>query len=329
MQVSAIRDKIATDMKRLEMAEYAQSAAIKTKKVRMEQLEQEIGRLSQQKVSIQNKLYELTTTQRQVRRLYEISDQLRAAKEEMSGMEIGIVKAVKNEIIDTSLADTHREIAFLSTRIHSIDQHESLLADLRRSIIEHEKEEKAFKALSDALSPVDGLIAQGMLGFIRNYAARMNAIIAKIWTYRMEMHDCSTDADSAELNYKFPVSTPNQLKPTPDVSETSSGQKEMLNLAFRIVAAQCLGLDRGWLPLDEFGKTFDESHREAATQVVRQLLEQLNFSQLFMISHYESSYGAFYSAQISVMDKRNITVPANRKVNDLTVIEASVPVEAA
>jgi hypothetical protein len=29
------------------------------------------------------------------------------------------------------------------------------------------------------------------------------------------------------------------------------------------------------------------------------------------------------------MDKRNITVPANRKVNELTVIEASVPEDVA
>lgn len=328
MQVGAIRDKITTDMKRLEMANYAQSSAIKAKKVRMDQLEQEIGRLSQEKVLIQNKLYELTTTQRQIKRLHEIGDKLRQSKEKFEQGAINIVAAVKNEVIDHALADTHREIAFLSTRIHSIDQQETLLNDLKQSITIHEKEEKAYKALASSLSPVDGLIAQGMLGFIRNYAARMNAIIAKIWTYRMEMHDCSTDPDSAELSYKFPVSTPNLPKPTPDVSETSAGQQEMLNLAFRIVAAQCLGLDRGWLALDEFGKAFDESHREAATQVVRQLLEQLNFSQLFMISHYEASYGAFYSAQVSVMDKRNITVPANRKVNELTVIEASVP-EAA
>jgi hypothetical protein len=56
--------------------------------------------------------------------------------------------------------------------------------------------------------------------------------------------------------------------------------------------------------------------------VVQQLIDQLSFSQLFMISHYESSYGAFYNAQISVIDKRNITVPVNRKFNEHTVLAA-------
>lgn len=320
MQVYAIRQKITTDMERLKMAEYAQSEAIKGKKSNLERLEQEIGFLSRQKLNVQTRLQDTVIIQRQIKHMYEIGDRMAQAKEELNHSSRGIIDAVKNEIIDEALAETMREIATLSTRIHSIDQHESLIADLKKTIQEHEKAEKAYKALADALSPTDGLIAEGMLGFIRNFVARMNALIAKVWTYRMEVHDCSTEEDSAELNYKFPLTTPNLTEPVPDVSCGSSGQQEMIDLAFRIVAAQCLGLDRGPLSLDEFGKTFDESHREAATQVMHQLVEQLSFSQLFMISHYESCYGAFYNAQITVVDKRNITIPSNRKYNEFTTI---------
>lgn len=322
MQAYVISEKIATDMHRLKMAEYAQSEAVKSKKVRLEELEKEIGMLSARKARIQSQLQDLLVIQRQIKHMYDIGDRMRSAKEELNQASLGIIDAVKNEIIDEALSDTHREIATLSTRIHSIDQHESLIKDLKRSISDHEKAEKAYKALADALSPVDGLIAEGMLGFIRNYVDRMNALIAKVWTYPMRVHDCSTEEESAELNYKFPLTTPNLSKPVPDVANGSSGQQEMIDLAFRVVAAQCLGLDRGPLSLDEFGKTFDESHREAATQVVRQLVEQLSFSQLFMISHYESCYGAFYNAQITVVDKRNITLPANRSINQHTVIES-------
>lgn len=320
MQVQAIREKIQTDMQRLKLAEYAQSEAIKSKKQRLEQLEQEIGRLSKQKVHTQERLNSLLATQRQIKHMYEIGERMSLAKETFTQASVAIIEAVKNEVIDEALADTHREIATLSTRIHSIDQHETLVADLKKQIADLEHAEKAYKALADALSPTDGLIAEGMLGFIRNYVARMNALIAKVWTYRMEVKDCSTEEDSAELNYKFPLVIVGNPEPTEDVSKGSSGQQEMVDLAFRIVAAQCLGLDKGPLSLDEFGKTFDESHREAATNVVRQLIEQLSFSQLFMISHYESCYGAFYNAQITVVDKRNITLPANRKYNEHTTI---------
>jgi DNA repair exonuclease SbcCD ATPase subunit len=322
MQVMAIREKIATDMQRLKLAQYAQSEAIKGKKTRLHQLEEEIGRLSRQKVSVQERLNGLVTTQRQIKHMYEIGDRMHQAQKDFGQASIGIIDAVKNEIIDEALADTHREIATLSTRVNSINQHEALINDLKQQIANHEKSEKAHKALSAALSPVDGLIAEGMLGFIRNYVARMNALIAKVWTYRMEVHDCSTEEESAELNYKFPLTVEHNPDPVDDVAKGSSGQKEMIDLAFRIVAAQCLGLDKGPLSLDEFGKTFDESHRAAATMVVQQLIDQLSFSQLFMISHYESSYGAFYNAQISVIDKRNITVPVNRKFNEHTVLAA-------
>lgn len=325
MQVDAIREKIAHDQQRLEMAKYAQSESVKGKKVRLEELEKEIGLLSQRKMAAQATLRDLTIMQRQVKHMYDISDRINQAKESLDLASVNIISAVKNEIIDEALADTHREIATLSTRIHSIDQQENLIMELKKTIEEYEKKEKAYKLLADTLSPTDGLIASGMLGFIRNFVARMNAIIAKVWAYRMDVHDCSTDPESAELSYKFPVSTPNIPKPTGDIADTSSGQQEMINLAFTVAMAQALKLDRGPLPLDEFGKTFDENHREAATQMVRQLIEQLNFSQLFMISHYESSYGAFYSAQVSVMDKRNITVPSNRKVNEFTIIADKEP----
>lgn len=320
LRVEAIREKIKTDMQRLKLAEYAQSEVVKGKKHRMEQLEQEIGRLSKQKVYVQGRLNELLQTQRQIKHMYEIGERMAAAKEQFSQASIVMIEAVKNEVIDEALASTHREIATLSTRIHSVDQHEALVNDIKQQLVKLEKSEKANKALSDALSPVDGLIAEGMLGFIRNYVARMNALIAKVWTTRLEVKDCSTEEESAELNYKFPLIVEGAAVPREDVSKSSSGQGEMIDLAFRIAAAQCWKLDKGPLALDEFGKTFDESHREAATAVVNQLIDQLSFSQLFMISHYESCYGSFYNAQITVMDKRNITIPANRKYNEFTTL---------
>lgn len=320
MQAESIKEKIATDVHRLKLAEYAQSEVVKGKKIRLEALEHEIGILSKRKVFLNAELQELLSIQKQIKHMYDLGYRLRTAQQAYDETTYAIIEAVKNEVIDEALSETHREIATLSTRIHSIDQHESLIADLKLTIEGHEKSEKAYKALADVLSPTDGLIAEGMLGFIRVYVAKMNALIAKVWTYRMDVLDCSTDDESAELNYKFPLSIINQPEPVADVSMGSSGQKEMVDLAFRIVAAQCLGLDKGPLFLDEFGKTFDESHRDAATNVMRQLMDQLSFSQLFMISHYESCYGAFYNAQITVVDKRNITLPSNKPYNQYTTI---------
>ena len=138
----------------------------------------------------------------------------------------------------------------------------------------------------------------------------------------MEVKDCSLEEDSAELNYKFPVYMAETGDTIPDVSRCSAGMVEMIDLAFRVAASQCLGLDNGPLTLDEFGKTFDEAHREAATRVIAQMMENLSYSQLFMVSHYESSWGAFYKAQVTVVDKRNITLPSGVKYNENTLLAA-------
>lgn len=320
LQVEAIRDKVKSDLQRLKLVEAAQSSNVKEKKKKQETLEVEIGNLSRRESLLQKRLRDVSTKQRQATLLWEIADKVREAQKALEQNSFAVIDSIKNEVIDKALVENHTEFSALSTRINSIDQQASVIANIKKMIEDYEEEEKAFKALSDTLSPTEGLIAEGMLGFIRNYVARMNALIAKIWTYPMIVHDCSTEQDSAELNYKFPLTTPNLPEPVPDVANGSAGQREMLDLSWRVIAAQCMQLDYGPLFLDEFGKTFDEAHREAAVQVITQLMDQLNFSQLFMISHYESCYGAFYNAQLTVIDKRNITVPANRKINEYTEI---------
>lgn len=130
------------------------------------------------------------------------------------------------------------------------------------------------------------------------------------------------EENTAELNYRFPLIVNNDtLDPKPDVSAGSEGMQEVVDLSFRIAAGQCLQLDTGTLVLDEFGRTFDETHREAATHVIRQIMEQLHYSQFIIISHYAASHGSFYKAQMTVIDKRNITIPAGQEYNVHTVIE--------
>jgi ABC-type molybdenum transport system ATPase subunit/photorepair protein PhrA len=61
--------------------------------------------------------------------------------------------------------------------------------------------------------------------------------------------------------------------------------------------------------LDEFAITLDKEHRTKATDAIKSMMDTQSFSQLFMISHYESMYGAFANAEICVLDSKNIVVP--------------------
>ena len=320
-RASFLNEEIESLRRRVELAEYAQSEMYKAAKEKSEQLSNRISLVLGQKRLKEESLNKLRADKRDLLALEEIREKIDQAMKSLDQNNNQLIDALKNEIIDTALANIQVELVEVTNRINSADMQFGIVRDLQTQITELELDEQAFKVLSDTLSPVDGLIAEGMLGFIRHYVSLMNAVIAKVWTYPMEIKDCSMEEDSADLSYKFPIYLPEVDETVIDVAKGSSAMVEIFNLAFRIVAAQCLGLDKGPLALDEFSKTFDEAHREAAIHVVQQLIEQLSYSQLFMISHYQSSYGAFYNAQITVVDKRNITVPSGRKYNEHTIIE--------
>jgi ABC-type Mn2+/Zn2+ transport system ATPase subunit len=150
----------------------------------------------------------------------------------------------------------------------------------------------------------------------------MNALIRKIWSYPMRVLDCGVAGQAgAELDYKFPLMVNKDSNVVPDIKDASSGQQEIINLAFKVTAMMYLGLQESPLFLDEFGKTFDEAHRTQAMHVIKSLMDQKPFTQLFMVSHYESTYGAFTNSEICVLCPNNITTPVEAKYNQHVTIE--------
>ena len=74
-----------------------------------------------------------------------------------------------------------------------------------------------------------------------------------------------------------------------------------------------LKLDHYPLFLDEFGASFDQQHRVSAINIIKTIIEEKIHSQLFLVSHYESSYGALTSTDVSLLSPE-IPVPFD-KVN--------------
>lgn len=269
---------------------------------------EERSMLAQRKESIERYIAQMNT-------FADIEQRLRTAADKLEKLLMEHFDATRNVLIDELLVETHGSIAQLRNHLNEIDNREAVLNELSSQIATLEKQEKAYKEVANALSPVDGLIAEGMLGFIRHYVDAMNALIERVWSYPLRVKDCSLEEDTAELNYKFPMEVGNSLDLVPDVSKGSSGMKDIVNMAFKVVAMHKAGLQGYPLVLDEFGKAFDEEHREAAMRAIKHIIDSLGFSQIFMISHYESCWGAFDNAQICVLDKRNITLPAGLRYN--------------
>lgn len=73
--------------------------------------------------------------------------------------------------------------------------------------------------------------------------------------------------------------------------------------------------------LDEFGKTMDSVHRRATTNLINNLMEEDSFTQMFLISHDISQYGALSNCEICVLDSQNVIVPSNTSVNKHVVMQ--------
>jgi DNA repair exonuclease SbcCD ATPase subunit len=199
----------------------------------------------------------------------------------------------------------------LATREHALfaaKRQKETVDAMTKKIELFAKEEQALAILLKELSPTEGLIAEGMLGFIKNFCDQINQLIAQVWTYPLEVKSCEiVEGEQIDLDYRFPILVDGEK--VSDVSKGSEGMCEIFNLAFRMVAAHYLGLQDYPLYLDEIGRTFDKEHRTAAANMVRSLIEQSTFPQVFMISHYQAVYGALANPQVCVLNADNILVP--------------------
>lgn len=247
---------------------------------------------------------------KQLQEATELHSQVQATLQNFEYVTEQVVSTLRLQTIQQCIQHTQSLLARKEETLSQLKQQQAVVENLKQTIHTRAREEEALKHTVRALSPMDGLIAEGLLGFIKHYTNGMNALIRKIWAYRLEVLPCGISNErGAELDYKFPMIVGTRDNIVQDISRGSSGMQEIIDLAFKVQALKALGLEHGPLHLDEFGKTLDLEHRTAAIMAIKSLLETKPFSQLFMISHYESHYGAFSNAEVCVLDARNIAVP--------------------
>lgn len=237
------------------------------------------------------------------KRIADMIDQAEHATKEL-------IEMLRREAIQNCINALQLSLARKSEALQEMKLQKGIIADLEATISSYALRDQTLKMMVKEMSPTDGLIAEGLLGFIRVFVRQMNGLIKKIWAYPLEVQVCGVATDrGAELDYKFPLMVQSRANIVDDVKNGSSGMQEVVDLAFKVTAMKYLGLSEAPLLLDEFGASFDLEHRTAASGCIKNLMDTQNFSQLYMISHYESGYGSFTNAQTCVLDARNITVP--------------------
>lgn len=233
------------------------------------------------------------------------------------------LESIRRIYLNNLIMSLQRSLASKVEAMDGFKTHKNLINDINSQINNLTINELSLKELVSVLSPTDGLIAEGLTGFINSFVEQMNFFIKKIWAYPLIIQPCGFDTDnSVDLNYKFPVLVKNDDNLISDVSEGSTAMLDIINLAFRITAMQYLGFSHYPLGLDEWGSGFDVVHRNQAINAIKALSDQHIFDQLFIISHYAESFGALSNPEVCVLDITNIELPRSISVyNKHVVIE--------
>jgi hypothetical protein len=219
------------------------------------------------------------------------------------------IERMRNQHIDKAMAVRHAELGAAQSSLNEKVMVTTILDDLQQSHSECEFYAVVYKTLTRALSPTEGVTADQLMPPLRAIMGRINAIIAKVWTYPLNVLPCSSSIEDGELDYKFPIQRPDRNTVTKDISKGSKSQMGIINFAFRLVYMYYMGFNEYPYYLDELEEGFDERHRPALIGLIQLIMETHPSSQIFMVSHYFTMYGSLSSPQVCVLDDANVSVP--------------------
>ena len=195
-----------------------------------------------------------------------------------------------NQIRRELLVTLQSSAAELSTLIANYEKDHTQLEYLE-GLIESERELMvATRLAADELSPKTGMIAEQLFGFIESFFSDVMEICNTIWTYNVQIFPAKDTAEN--LTYTFPVEFNDSGNVSDDISKTSDGQYSLLNFAIKITALRYKGYSEGPVFLDEPEADFTPAHKVRMMNFIRDMVEAGLFTQVFIISHHESGWGA-------------------------------------
>lgn len=305
--------QLEKDVKELEkiqkMTEVLENKNLNTLNQKLESFSIDISELTLKQKAYQQTSVKLQTFLLAVDEAYARYNQLEKILLDLDNLDQLTLKTVKFDIVNQMLKQKQSALAVKEDLLSEINNQKTRIGFLSEEINKGEKDREALEILFKEISPTEGLIAEGMMGFINRFIDEMNHVISKVWTYSLRISGCSLiDDSSIDLDYKFPLLITDSKDKREDISQGSDGMKEIIDTAFILVAMNFLDFKDWPIYLDEFAKTFDETHRKRAIYLIKSLMENYSFTQLFMVSHYFNIHGAISNAEICVLNNENLNV---------------------
>lgn len=312
-RLSADKERMDATLKIIEQQDNKQKEQLKKK---IEDLDYQISSLSKRK-SLVSKLVDFYKNKLvSVRELISLGNKTEEAIKQRDEEYMRLFDVEWNTIIDKTAMEYMEPLVEMEKTISSQDKIINVIENMKEQKEELKNKFNTLTIAEKALSPKDGIIAVALVGFVNFVLKQMNVFIEKVWSYPLEISLASvSEEDDTELDYKFGLYVGEDRSYISDISKASSAMREIIDLAFKIVTMKYFGLSQYPLYLDEFGSSFDTGHRLAAAGVISDLMQSDQFSQLFIVSHYEESYGSLTNSEICLLSGTNIVIPKNSVFN--------------
>lgn len=311
-----LEKQIQQHKEKIKLLETIESQDVEKLLMRQKELEDLIQSLTIEVTQLTKRNVILETTVKDIGILTDLSIELEEKYNILISNTDNVIETERRQLFNQTLRDIQSNLARKENILSEVKIQKGIIDDVTKQIAKYELDELSLKALVDQLSPTDGLIAEGLMGFIKMFVSQMNLFIKKIWTYPLIVVPCGLSDDGrVELDYKFPVIVKDKNNTTIDVSKCSTAQQKVINLAYVVTAMKYLGLGDSPIYIDEFSAGLDDAHRTSSMYAIKTLMEQHPFTQMFLIDHYQSTYGAFTNAEICVINKENVVIPANAEYN--------------
>lgn len=294
-------------------------AELLAEKAEMEKFDIQLSHLANTVTQLRNSHSALSKTLKQYRDLQAMADDIVTLFNQWQGKGKQQLREMIGVWFDELIHEESISLAALDREISQAQSRDQLMKELRDEADRLKRDRKLLQAAEAALSPSSGLIAKGMIGFINDFIDEMNAFIEEVWLDPMEISHVKISEEGDALDYNFAVKV-NGQEVSPDISDTSMGMREIIDLAFVVVSMQKMGFGQYPLFLDEFAAHMDAANKMSAYRAVDHLCNATEFSHVFMTSHHEAGYSSLNNAEILVLCPAHVEIPSHLKVNTCAMI---------
>jgi len=212
----------------------------------------------------------------------------------------------------TRIANTEHQVLgeeqrALTTQLYNVRSLEGTITSTEQHVEMMKQQEEVLKLLVKATSPIEGVVAEQLSEFIACFIGNINVVIDELWDEVLQIRPCSIEEGS--LSFKFPLLSGEYQCETNDISESSTGESQVINWVFRLILMEYLGFEDYPLYGDEIGANFDERHRPKLMEFLKKCASSGKYSQIFLISHYIAQHGVLTHAQVCALSTDGVALP--------------------